>query len=602
MKLGTRLTLIYLLIVSLSLILLGTLASTLIKSHLIGDTARELTRKARISAELLSNSGELEDENMQKLVNSLAKQANARVTIIRQDGEVLADSQRKVKFVPNQGEKPEVIEALTKGEGQDTRWTASSEADIYYIAMRLGDGRETYGLIRFAVPTAQLEDEFAHLSALGILSTVVSALAAVILGFLFVRSVTKPIKQMTDMAEQIAAGDLSPRTSVRGRDEVGKLAESLNIMADQLSARMKALINSHRRRQLLIDHMTDGIMLLSARGSIVIANTVAQEMLGLRADRLIGRPVLEAIHSDELAGAIAAAAKSDKGVDCMVTLGARNQQVAQVSVLGIRDDEETFLVIFHDITKEHSLDTMRRDFITNFSHELKTPITGLKLLAETLSDAVREGSEEATYFADVIRDETTRIASFVEKLMELAKLDSNEMRSYFERVSVMEIIEEVAGYCEPLAREKELALVLEKTDADIPLVEGDYGQLRMVFQNLIENAIKYTLKGGVTVSVKPSGGWVEIIVRDTGIGIAEEDLPRIFERFFRADKARSRATGGTGLGLSIVSRIIDKHHGKIDVESDFGHGSTFRISLPVSQPGEDGVTKEPDVAVNATGS
>ncbi|MCL5292502.1 MAG: cell wall metabolism sensor histidine kinase WalK [Actinobacteria bacterium] len=587
MKLGTKLTLIYLLIITLSLLILGALVTSLLESHFVYDAGENLTAEARSISALLARDQRLNATNIGPAIKKVSENLKVRISVISLDGEVIADSEIKPSLIPNQAGEPEFGEALKSGKGKAIRRSQVLGKEMLFVAIPLDEESQVQGVMRLAIPLSQVESSFSHIREIGALSTVAAAIVATILGLLFVRSITKPIEEMTSMAEQIAAGDLSPRTSLTNRDEVGKLAESLNVMADQLSARMKALIDSQRRRQLLIDHMTDGVIMTSSRGSIIITNPAALELLSLRADQLVGRPLLEIIASDELAKAIDMAAKRDIVVDCTFPYGP-HRQVLRADVLAIKEDEdESFLMVLHDITKEHALDRMRRDFIANFSHELKTPITGLTLLSETLSDAIRENREEAAYFAEVIRDEATRLASFVEQLMDMAKLDSDNVRAAFEHISVNEAIEEVIQYCEPLANKKGLELEVEMP-ASLLIVDGDRGQLRMLFQNLIENAIKYTARGKVSVHVQQSKGWIEVTIADTGIGIAKQDLPRIFERFFRADKARSRATGGSGLGLSIVSKIVENHNGKVKVESKFGESSSFRVLLPVADIADGG--------------
>ncbi len=585
MKLGTKLTIIYLLIISLSLIILGALVSSLLKSHFIQDSKETLLAEAKSIATLLSND-RLDESDLQAKIKRVSADLNADVTIIAPNGRVIADSRTSAASMGNLAERPEVKAVLEGGGGTAIRKSNFNQIERLYAAVPLARDARTRGVVRLSIPLSQVEGAFYHIHEVGALSTIVSGFVAIILGYFFVRSITRPIREMTQMAEQIAAGDLTPRTQLTGSDEIGKLAESLNIMADQLSARMKALINSQRRRQTLIDHMTDGIFMLSARKTVVIANPAAEKLLSLKADRLMGRPLEEIVPAEELTAALAEAAKGDEVVDRTFEIGSPQRRIVRAEVLSIReDDDEAFLVVLHDVTREKSLDRMRKDFVANFSHELKTPITGLRLLAEALSDSIKEEREEAAYFAEVIKDETGRLASFVEKLMELAKLDAYDLSFSFEPVSVTGVIEEVASFCEPLAREKKLDFNVDLPD-DLPPIVGDRGQLRMLFQNLIENAIKYTTEGSITVSANPSeGDVVEVKISDTGIGIEQRDLPRIFERFFRADRARSRSTGGVGLGLSIVARVARNHNGRVEVESQPGKGSTFKVLLP-TQPRE----------------
>lgn len=585
MKLGTRLTLIYLLIISLCLVILGALVSNLLKSHFMQDSKETLLAEARSIGTLLSGDDSLTESNLQRKIKKVSADLNADVTIIAPDGRVIADSRTSASSMGNLAERPEVKEAFERGAGMAVRKSNFNNIERLYAAVPLGSNSKIRGAVRLSIPMSKVEGAFYHIHEVGALSTVFAGFVAIILGYFFVRSITSPIKEMTQMAEQIAAGDLTPRTKLAGGDEIGKLAESLNIMADQLSARMKALINSQRRRQTLIDHMTDGILLLSAGRSVVIANPTAQNLLSLKADRLLGRPLSEIVPAEELSDAISEAAKVDEVVDRTFEIQSKQRRIVRAEVLSIKeDDEEAFLVVLHDVTREKSLERMRKDFVANFSHELKTPITGLRLLAEALSDSIKEEREEAAYFAEVIKDETGRLASFVEKLMDLARLDAYNLDCSFEPVSVSDVIEEVVSFCEPLAKEKKLNLNVDLS-GDLPPMIGDRGQLRMLFQNLIENAIKYTARGSVTVSAERSGRDIEVRVSDTGIGIEQRDLPRIFERFFRADRARSRTTGGVGLGLSIVSRIVNNHKGKVEVESELGKGSTFKVLLPV-EPSE----------------
>lgn len=592
MKLGTRLTLIYLLIISLSLITLGTLVSNMLRAHFVYDAGKIMTAEAQSIATLLANDEDIDTAELQKSIEKISRSIKARITIVTEDGMVIADSQSKPTKPFSVGNMPEVQAAKKEGRGLALRKSEHFKTDMLYVAVPLENTGKFRGVIRLNMPIAEISAEFNDVEEIGALSTVAAAIIAVILGFFFVRSITKPIKEMTAMAEAIAAGDLTPRSGVTGRDELGQLAESLNIMADQLDARIKAYETSQKRRQLVIDHITDGVIMLNAHGLIVIVNPVAQNMLGMKADRLIGHPLPDVISSKELAAALEQVEQEDFA-ECILVLG-RDERIVRADVLSVKggEEQESIIIVLHDVTREHDLETIRREFIINFSHELKTPITGIRLLSETLLDAVRENREEATYFAGIIRDETERLASFVEQMTELAKLDSYEMRSSFEAIAMETILQEVMSLCEPLAREKGLELSAV-VDQALPFVEGDHSQLRMVFQNLIENAVKYTNEGSVAVNATAEeDGWVEVSVVDTGLGIAEQDLPRVFDRFFRADKAHSRVIGGTGLGLSIVKKIVDKHGGAVKVESTPGKGSIFTVRLPAIETSNKNPSRE----------
>ncbi|PYQ53477.1 MAG: hypothetical protein DMF78_08845 [Acidobacteria bacterium] len=484
-----------------------------------------------------------------RLVDEAAREVRARVTIIAPDGRVLADSSLsgpELAAVENHGQRPEVIAALRGEPGSAIRHSATVDVDLLYAAVPIRHEGRTIGVSRVAYPLYGIEEQAAEVARSVALALAVAFAVAVVLAVALSAPLGGRMREMMESARRFAAGDLSARTRITRRDEIGELARILDRSADQLQARLNELAGERARTETILSAIESGLLAVDHRGTVILANESLRRSLDLPDP--VGRHYVE-VH----AGPFPAQEGMPHGA----------------------------VLTFLDVTERRRVDEVRRDFVANASHELRTPLTSIRGFVEALEDGALEDPATSRRFLEKIRTHADRMAALVSDLLELSRLESGERPPHWERVAADEVVDEVVGGLSALAAAKQIEVV---TEVSVASVETDRDRLRGVLENLVENALKYALPGGrVSVSARPEGDAAVFEVADDGPGIAAEHLPRIFERFYRVDKARSRELGGTGLGLSIVKHLVDSLGGAVSVSSEPGRGSRFVVRLPLSR-------------------
>jgi two-component system phosphate regulon sensor histidine kinase PhoR len=415
--------------------------------------------------------------------------------------------------------------------------------------------------------------------ALGIAFAVIALLSA-----LLSTSLAGPLAEVMEAARRFAAGDLSARSRVRRSDEVGELARIVNRSADQLQERITEIARDRGRIDAILSAMEDGVMAVDHRGEVLLANQALRESLELQEP--VGRHYLEVVRQREvgelLESVLRTGAREAEEVEML--RGGRAYAVTGVPFPGPEGQPPGAVLTFHDVTSRHRVERVRRDFVANASHELRTPLTSIRGFVEALEDGAMDEPDTGRRFLGKIRLNADRMASLVADLLELSRLESGERAPAWEAVAPSEVAEEVAASLSGAAERK--GVTLHRTDRGAPTVVSDADRLRQILENLVENAVKYTPAGGrIEIATRPGpGGGAEVVVADDGPGIPAEHLPRIFERCYRVDKARSREMGGTGLGLSIVKHLAEGMGATVSVESQLGQGTRFTLTVP---PGRD---------------
>ncbi len=404
----------------------------------------------------------------------------------------------------------------------------------------------------------------------------VGLIIAILLSLLLSKNITIPIENLTAGAKRMSQGDFKEKLDVHSDDEIGTLTETFNTMAQTLKETLETVESEKNKLNALFLHMKDGVVAFSSDGKIIQINPAASDMLRISADE---ENTFEDVFFDtEIAFENVLSAGSQKPLSIEYPIAGRTLRVFFAS---FDSDERGALAVIHDITEQFKLETSRREFVANVSHELRTPLTNVKSYAETLLDMCEPEDEMKKQFYGVIINETDRMTRIVKDLLILSRLDYAKMDWKLSKFSLKESIENVVRAMEIDAKNHKHSLTLNVPDT-LPQLNGDKGRIEQVFVNIISNAIKYTPDGGkIAVEVKNSGDKVEISVSDTGLGIPKEDLERIFVRFYRVDKARSRERGGTGLGLAITKEIVEYHGGTIHVESELSVGTTVYICFKV---------------------
>jgi len=421
------------------------------------------------------------------------------------------------------------------------------------------------------------------------LSSLFGLMIVIPLAYLVAIFFTRPIRKMTEMAKQLAKGGLKREVDVDPEDELGRLSKAIGEIGAELRNRIEEISKEKDYLQTVLRGMMEGVLVVDGRGHILTVNDALRNLLSL-SSTLIDKTPLEVIRNSELEGAIRRVIETGKNVTFELNLPSSGGKTFEVNVVGLspspevtalqREGARGAITVFHDITRLKELEKIRQDFVANVSHELRTPLTTIKGYAETLlGGALKE--EVAPQFIEIINRHADRLAKIVEDLLMLSKVESKEFYLKPERLPLAELINDVVGFVKEAAEKKKISIL----QSDVPIslsVEADRAYLEQVFTNLLDNAIKYTSEGGkVTLSaIDKDQKEIQFSIKDNGIGIPKEELHRIFERFYRVDKGRSKELGGTGLGLSIVKHIIQAHGGKIWAESELGKGSTFYFTLP----------------------
>lgn len=514
----------------------------------------------------------------------ISRETRARVTVILESGEVVADSDIAPQYLgtlENHANRPEVQQALQQGGGAAVRYSATIKTPMLYVATALQTDTGEHGVLRLSLPLTAVEKAKQSIRTLLGASLAVSLVVALLLSYLLSRLTSRSLRTITNLATQLGRGDYGRRIPVITRDEVGELARVMNEMASQIEHNLARISAEKNRLDTILRGMGEGLMVSDAEGTVTLVNPAFLQLFGL-SQSVEGRQIIEIARFPELHETFRAvvSSRSEHVEEMTLPLGEEKRVLTHWVPLMEEDDLRGVVAVFHDISDLKRLEAIRRDFVANVSHELRTPVTVIKGYAEALAGGlVEEDPERARRFMEIIYSHSERLADLIRDLLTLSQLESGSLQLELTQIHLDRAASHAAGLLEQKAARKEITIdTSELTNA--PPVLADPGRLEQVLINLMDNALKYTPPGGsVTVAFDEADGMVRVAVHDTGIGIPSKDLPRIFERFYRVDAARSRDEGGTGLGLSIVKHIIQLHGGSITVESEHGKGTTFRFTL-----------------------
>jgi len=507
-----------------------------------------------------------------------------RVTIIAADGTVLGDTDLDadgLRRIENHAGRPEVIQAMRTGEGQAIRFSTTLTERMLYIARRIDPHDPTRGVIRVAVPLTVVGREQEALRGPILAAALLSVAAAAAFGWFAARRPARRLEEMARAATEIAAGRMGARAEQLGQDEVATLARSLNRMAAQLEERLALLSRERNQLRMVLDGMVEGVLLTDPTGRILLANG-AFERIFAALPPVEGRRPLEVARVPALQEAVEAALRADLPVTREIVLAGAEDKVIRASLASIKEAGSMAgaVAVFHDITEIRRLEQVRSEFVANVSHELRTPLTAIKGYAETLREGGLRDPERAGEFVEVIHRHAERLRALIEDLLDLSAVEQGEARLSLAPVPLREVVTQVEGVIRPLADGKRQSLTISLPD-DTPAPVADRDRLGQVLINLLDNAVKFTPVGGtITLSARSGEGRVTIAVADTGVGIPPADLGRVFERFYRVDRSRDRREGGTGLGLAIAKHLTQAMGGTIEVMSEPGSGTTFRVILP----------------------
>jgi len=592
-RLFWRLYATYLVIVVLCTAAVGFYAVRSVHDFYLDHTERELQARAALVREhVLPVIAADTPQELETLVQRLGEASGTRITILAADrrgaskGQVLADSDSDPVQMENHAFRPEFLTAVQGRPGQAIRYSETLRQDMMYVALpATEDGRLTT-VIRTAVPLSRVSDALASLYGSIVISATVMAVLAAVIGLYVSRRISGQMREIKVGAERMAAGDFTHKLHVPRVEEFASVAESINQMAEELDGKLRTLTHERNEREAVLSSMVEGVLAVDTDERVIAVNAAAARLLDTDPASAEGKTIQEVVRNPDLQHVVAQTLGGHRPVeaDIVLRVGAeeRNLQANGTLLHGDDDgDDVGAVVVLNDVTRLKRLEAVRRDFVANVSHELKTPVTSIKGFAETLEDGALDDPAAAYRFVRIISGQADRLNSIIEDLLALSTLEQSgdSPLLQLEEADLCDVVAVALEVCGPKAEAKSIELREDCPGCLLARVSPPL--LEQAVVNLIDNAAKYSPEGStVVVTLEERGDEVVVSVTDEGQGIAGEHLPRLFERFYRVDKARSRDLGGTGLGLAIVKHVAQIHGGRVSVDSMVGRGSTFRIHLP----------------------
>jgi two-component system phosphate regulon sensor histidine kinase PhoR len=520
-------------------------------------------------------------QELDALCKQLGGKSTTRFTVVAADGRVAADSDENPARLDNHGERPEILTALTGDTGTSIRFSYTLQENLLYVAIPLrGPDHAVIGVLRLSVPTTALDQTLTALQhKIGQGALAVALLIAGITLFIS-RQISRPVQAMVAGAGRFAGGDFRQEIPLVGPSELVTLAAALNRMARDLDQQIQTVVSQRNKLEAIFDAMIEGILTVNRQERITALNGATARLLETTLKKqAIGRTILEVVRNSEFKRFIQAALQTEEPLEREVVLAHSQlgERTIQAHSVQIKDQDEQVLVVLHDVTHLKELENLRRDFVANVSHELRTPITAIQGFVETLLDGAMDEPANLRAFLEIIEKQAERLGSIVEDLLTLSRIEEEKQAITMQATPLIKVLTSAMEVCQPRAQEQDVALHLHCPAELEALVNAPLLELAVV--NLIDNAVKYSGTDRVDISAIPSPEHIAITVADQGEGIPLEHQHRLFERFYRVDKARSRKQGGTGLGLAIVKHIVLSHRGHISLQSTPGKGSTFTILL-----------------------
>ncbi len=574
-----KLTVPLIILVLLAMGFLGFYLINTTRNSQINHLKSQLVNEAKLVADISTSSfaDPTQQGNLDTIAKTISSEISTRITFIATDGTVLGDSDQDPTTMENHSTRPEVVAALATGEGQATRYSATLHENMMYVAVLVKNQGQLLGIARVALPLTTVESSVntevtAIISGIGI-----AALFFILAAALVTRMITRPVRQITKAAEGIAGGNLEQLIPTRTYDEIGRLGHAFNEMSQHLKTTMDAIVESRSNLAAVLANLTDGVVMTDSEERIILANPAAEGLFNFKETNATGHTLIETVHDYEITDLVKKCLSTNHEQTIQLESAGRYLRVIAVPIAPGRS--MATLVLFQDLTELRNLQTMRRELIGNISHDLRTPIAGIKAMVETLQNGALDDKQAATDFLTRIDDEVNRLTQMVTELTELSRIESGKAELKMSPTDINFLIEEVVAQMTPLAESRSL-IISTNLEINLPVVTADKERIRQALINLVHNAIKFNSPGGkIVISTKHDKEFVIVSVSDTGMGISKDDLPHIFERFYKADKARSR--GGSGLGLAIAKHTVQAHGGNITVKSEEGKGSTFTFNLPL---------------------
>ncbi len=586
-----RLIAYYLVVIAVIVLLMGAFFAWFLNSYYMQTLRDSLYNQARLSTVLVEEmmARDADPAELDQLIKNLGDELGVRLTLVVPDGTVLADSAEDPALMEDHDSRPEIVEAMDAKKGIATRYSVTLDEEMYYLAVSLSSGpgpnRESKptAVMRLALPLAGIKQAQSNLVLFTLGALIVSSLVAMTAAIFLAQRITGPLEKIGIAARAIADGNYNPEIKVKGRDELAQLAANIREMGSTLSKKMDQVVWEKNKLETVVSSMSSGIILTDKDLNIELINPAAEKLFDLESETAIGSSFQNAIRYYTLNETLKVACCDGEAKTVEINLYYPRAAVLDVYILPVFGSEGLIigaLLIFHETTELRSLEKMRSDFVANISHELRTPLTTVRGYTETILHE-NLNREELTEFLQVIDRETSRLSALLDDLIDLAQIENEKGLVKKEPVDLKAVIDEALLRVDDLKIQQEVTISNNFPVEGIKVV-GNPEWLRQAIINVLENSIRHGRKGGkVQVSLAKKNGTAEVKVADDGPGIPDADLPYVFERFYRVDKARSRKSGGTGLGLSIVKHIMEAHRATYSLQSRQDEGTIFTFTLPL---------------------
>jgi two-component system phosphate regulon sensor histidine kinase PhoR len=539
-----------------------------------------LTNEARITAVTSQPFFSSSTAALDGLAKQLGNDINARVTIIATDGTVLADSEEDPATMENHSNRPEVIAALATGYGEIVRYSTTLNEQMMYVAVSIKNNGQVVGVARVALPVSDIRNSINHLTIVISLAVILTIIITGFATWFIVRITTRRIREVTRASRKIAAGDLKQDIQIHSRDEAGELGKAFNEMAGNIRKLVESISTEQSKLDTVLSNMADGVIVTDKEGNISLANHAAEKLFGFRAEAIISKTVIEVTHDHEIDNLAKRCLARGEQLNSQIELTSAGKYLRVIAIPITGKILSGCLLLLQDLTEMRNLQTMRQELVGNISHDLRTPLAGIKVMVETLRDGAIDDKNAAIDFLTRIEDEVDRLTQMVSELTELSRIEAGSTKLKKEPVNLNELVNEAIIQLNPLATKQNVTLNA-MLSGNLPAAKIDRDRISQTITNLIHNAIKFNRTGGsVTITTSSDDKVITVKVIDTGIGIPKTNLSHVFERFYKADK--SRTNSGSGLGLAIAKHTIEAHGGTIWAQSEEGNGSTFSFTIPLN--------------------
>jgi len=582
-KISWKLFFTYIIIIIICISFTGILAIVSLRNFYINHLSSNLKSNATLVTNILED--DLATNNLSQIklkTKDLGKELEIRITIIDINGIILGDSEKDPALMENHSDRPEIKEALQGKTGKSIRYSSTLEIDMLYLAIPIIKNNQTLGIARLSLPLTEVNKNISNLHKIIILATAIALVIASVISLIISLTITRPLQEMTKVSQKISKGDFSKKLKILNQDEIGQLADSLNLMSEELENKIRIISEDKDKMKVVLSSVIEGIVAIDKEGRIILFNHALKNMIDCSSNRVLEKFHWEIIRNNQLNELLKETLQKGQALTREITLFSPQEKIFHASANPLNEKNKVWgaVVVLNDITEIKKLEKMRSEFVANVSHELRTPLTSIQGFVETLKEGAINDPEKAQYFLEIIEKQSNRLNNLIEELLQLSKIESQEIAMNLQSINLRNLIDKTISEFKKKIEQKDHKIKIN-ISPQLPLVKADSEQFEVVFRNLLDNALKYTPDGGeiyISALEKAENIYIEIV--DNGIGISAEHLPRIFERFYRANKDRSRKLGGTGLGLAIVKHIVQAHQGTIGVESKPGKGSKFFFTLP----------------------